>query len=193
MAEPKASLCDPGLPPQQSHPTPRELALQLAAFKREVELMFLARDEALVLQAAANKIHFEALNHEGARILKATEITVSRDSWDAFLKSFAEWKTTTERTLLGALPRPEFQTYKDSTERALTLKAGEARGAAGLWSLIVAGIGVAGAVVGLFLSLSATKQAPAPQIIYAPASQQTPTSTTTTTVPTGPAVPSAAP
>jgi len=53
---------------------------------------------------------------------------VSRDTWDANQKSLEEWKVSVDRLLHGNLPRAEFQTYKESTDKALTLKAGQSQG-----------------------------------------------------------------
>ena len=64
-----------------------------------IDQRFEARDGALVLQADANAAHFDALNHEAARILKAAEITVSRDTWDEFQKGYAEWKSSVDRII----------------------------------------------------------------------------------------------
>ena len=111
------------------------LGKEIAALDQKVDLKLKAiddkisaRDKALDLQSEANKVHFDQLNHEGARILKATEITVSRDTWDSFIESDRAWKSNADRALQSLLPRSEFQTYKDATEKALTLKAGQSQG-----------------------------------------------------------------
>ena len=104
------------------------LEQNLASLSEEVELKFKARDKAQKLQHRIDQEHFKALNNEAARILKATEVTVSRDTWNAEQKSFQDWKNNVERMLQGALPRTEFQTYKDATDKALTLKAGQSQG-----------------------------------------------------------------
>lgn len=49
-------------------------------------------DRARELQALDYKEHFERLNGEAGRILKAIEVTVSRDTWDGFQKEFLELK-----------------------------------------------------------------------------------------------------
>lgn len=97
----------------------------ISALKSETALKFTARDDAQELQAAANKEHFENLNHEAARIQKATEITVSRDTWDGFLKAYQEWKSTTDTIVRAAVSRTEFQTYKDTLTAEMAAKAAQ--------------------------------------------------------------------
>ena len=101
---------------------------QIAAVKNETDLKFAARDAAQKLQYQIDQDHFTSLNHEAARILKATEVTVSRDTWDASQKAANDWKVAVERRLQDSLPRSEFQTYKETTDKALTLKAGQSQG-----------------------------------------------------------------
>lgn len=64
-----------------------------------VENMITTRDKALELQAKADEIHFLNLNHEAARILKAQEVSVSRDTWDAFIEGDRKWKADIEKRL----------------------------------------------------------------------------------------------
>jgi multidrug efflux pump subunit AcrB len=105
----------------------------VAALAAETDLKFEARDKAQALQFQADQEHFRTLNHEAARILKATEITVSRDTWDAFKENDHQWKTHVEARLAGAMKTAEFNIYKETTERALNLGAGKGQG---IWQLI---------------------------------------------------------
>ena len=104
------------------------LEQKIVALDTETNLKFKARDDAQKLQYQIDQDHFASLNHEAARILKATEITVSRDTWEANQKAYHEWRATVDRRLQEAMPRTEFQTYKDTTDKALTLKAGQSQG-----------------------------------------------------------------
>lgn len=97
----------------------------IAALKTETGLKFDARDDARKLQADANEKHFADLNHEAARIQKATEVTVSRDTWDGFLKAYQEWKVATDIVVQAAVSRTEFQTYKDTLTTQIATKAAQ--------------------------------------------------------------------
>lgn len=90
------------------------------------------------------KIHFEALNNEGKRITAMTDRTVSNDTWTGFIKQYEERHGDLQRKLEAAVSKDEFQSYRSTTERALTLKAGQTQG-----------IGMVGTIVlGLFVVLS---------------------------------------
>jgi len=108
------------------------LEMQIAHLHEKVDGKFFSRDKALELQAEANKIHFVQLNNEAARILKAAETTVSRDTWEGFQK--------------------EYQAYKASTERALTLAAGKASGVGMVTGLMFTAAGALIPVLIWFLS-----------------------------------------
>ena len=67
---------------------------RLDAMEANFRIEIAARDKAVELQAKANDIHFDALNHENARIAAASATSVSRDTWDAFKTSDEVWKDT---------------------------------------------------------------------------------------------------
>ena len=96
--------------------------------KAHFDVQLIAIDKALQLQAAENKRRLDELNHEHARVAQAQQTYVSKDTWDGYVKGDLLWKTAADRSVQLALPRPEFQAYKDTTEKALTLKAGQAQG-----------------------------------------------------------------
>ncbi len=112
------------------------------AVKTETDLKFEARDKAQLLQHEIDQEHFKALNNEAARILKATQITVSRDTWEAFKEADNAWKAKTDALLAGVMLKADFQTYKETTERALNLGAGKWQG---IWLLI----STAGAIISM--------------------------------------------
>ena len=117
-----------------------------------IEERFKAQETALKLQAVDNKEHFERLNGEAARILKATEITVSRDTWDAFKKSDQDWKNVTDRTMQGLLTKGEFQIYKESTDKALLLKAGQSIGVGTSFGVLAQALTVLMAFIAILLA-----------------------------------------
>ncbi len=129
----------------------QHLEYKITCLKNEVELKFKnvndradMTEAALELQSGANRDHFETLNHEAARILKATEITVSRDTWDAFQKDYSDWKSRIERTMAAALGKDEFNTYRTETNRALTLRTGQGQGVYMSWQTFLAIFGLIG-------------------------------------------------
>lgn len=87
-----------------------------------------ARDHALKIQTEANRVHFDALNHEAARIQAAADKSVSRDTWDEYLKNDQEWKSKFDQQFPALLTKAEFQTYKETSDKALQLKAGQSQG-----------------------------------------------------------------
>lgn len=110
-----------------------------------LEEKFKAIEAADKLLREQNKIHFEALNNEGKRITAMTEKTVSQDTWNGFMKQYEERQSQLQRMVDGSVSKEEFQSYKATTERALTLKAGQSQG-----------VGTIGAIVlGLFVAMSA--------------------------------------
>lgn len=112
-----------------------------------VNLKFEARDVALKLQFEQNQDRFKELNNEAARILKATEVTVSRDVWNNFQENFLAWKTGVERQIQEATTRNEFQTYKQNTDKALTTAAAQAEIQATSKARVAMFIGAAAAMV----------------------------------------------
>lgn len=113
-----------------------------------------ARDKALELQAEANKTHFIALNNEAARILKAIEVTVSRDTWNAFKQSYDDWTRKVETAIGGLLPAKDFNEFKDATNRALQIKTGQAQGVGMTTSTLVTIVVVVTAVAGMIFGLA---------------------------------------
>lgn len=126
---------------------------RLAAIEDKIK----ERDKALELQAAENKRRLAELNHEHARVAKAQETYVSKDTWDGYVAARQAWTTAADRTMQLALPRPEFQAYKDTTEKALTLKAGQSQGfglTASVVVQIISACASIGAIVGVILVLA---------------------------------------
>ena len=123
---------------------------KIQAVERETDLKFKARDQALKLQFEADQLHFASLNHEAARILKATEITVSRDTWDAFKDADRIWKASMDHAIITLLPRGEFNVYKETTEKALNLGAGKWQGVLQLISTVASFAAIVG-VASVFL------------------------------------------
>lgn len=110
------------------------------------------RDRALLLQAEEYKRRMTDLNNENGRILAAQATSVSKDTWDGFIIGFESWKSATEKIIQAALPRVEFQAYKDATDKALTLGAGKSTGI-GLTANIVAQVLWAGASIAAIVGL----------------------------------------
>jgi hypothetical protein len=109
-----------------------------------IEERFRAIEAADKLLREQNKSHFEILNNEGRRITAMTDKTVSQDKWDGFIKQYEERHLKLEKAIDGTVLKSEFQDYKASTERALTLKVGQTQG-----------IGQVGTIVlGFFVILS---------------------------------------
>lgn len=139
-------------------PTERELFEEkLRALRAEHELQFkaiyekfAALDEARKLQAAADKEHFSALNNEAARIQKAADLSVSRDTWDAFKQTDQKWKSDIEKLAATHLPRQEFQTYKETTDKARDVKTGQTQGVSMVWAIFLGIVAVAGVMFGIF-------------------------------------------
>ncbi len=101
------------------------LERDIAALRNEMGLKFQNIEDrledtadALALSAGQNKEHFAALNNEAERIRKAAEITVSRDTWDAF--------------------KEEYNGYKEETNSKLTLRAGQLQGLGISWQAALA-------------------------------------------------------
>lgn len=63
------------------------LTERLAKLEVLVEEGFKSRDNALVLQGNADRIHFESLNNEADRISKAAALSVSREVYEADKKA----------------------------------------------------------------------------------------------------------
>lgn len=112
-----------------------EFDLKIAATHEQIKL----RDKALELQAVANSIHFEQLNNEAERILKAAETTVSKDTWEAFSRSFQEWKGSVDRSVQSLMPRSEFYTYKEVTDKERAAALGRAKGITSTWGYLFSG------------------------------------------------------
>ena len=112
------------------------------------------RDKALDLQAIENNRRLNELNHEHARVALAQQTYVSKDTWDGYIKSDLMWKGTADRSMQAGVTRAEFQAYKDTTEKALTLKAGQSQGIGMTTSAIVqlfATLAAAVTIVSVFL------------------------------------------
>lgn len=55
--------------------------------------------EALKNQAVEYERRLVSLNHEAQRLQSAVVQNVSRDTWEAFIKTFGEWKWTVDKGL----------------------------------------------------------------------------------------------
>lgn len=118
----------------------------------EVKLVkerFEARDKALADKAAEYKEHFTALNNEAARILKATEVTVSRDTWDAFLASFRLWQAQVNSQLENAITDKEFNEFKATANKDADTRLGKNQGISASVSAVIIAITVTATIVGL--------------------------------------------
>lgn len=113
------------------------------------------RAEALTLQAAEYERRLESLNGEQARIAANQSSSVSRELWDSTEREDREWKRRADAAIADRVSRAEFQTYKEATEKALTLKAGQSLGigaTAAVMVQILSSLGViASIVVAIFL------------------------------------------
>ncbi len=86
------------------------------------------RSIALELQAKEYERRLESLNGEQSRIAKTQETYISREIWERFADEDRQWKTRAELALAGCMRSSEFAIYKETTDKALTLKAGQSQG-----------------------------------------------------------------
>ena len=107
-----------------------------------IEQKFSAIKEADNLLREQNKVHFENLNNEGKRITAMTEKTVSQDTWNGFIKQNDDRDKAVQHLTSTAMTKEEFQMFKATTERALTLSSGELKGRGDVWGMLVAVISV---------------------------------------------------
>lgn len=112
-----------------------------------------ARDKALKLQDVEYKRRLGELNHEHSRVATAQQTYVSKDTWDGFIKSDLLWKSSADRAIQAAVPRSEFQEYKDTTETALALKTGQSQGVSMTTGAIVILITVLLSAAGLAVAI----------------------------------------
>lgn len=94
-------------------------------------------DEARKIQAVEYERRLNSLNGEQARIAQSQATYISREIWEAFQK---EHRTLMDRMVTiqsGSVSAKEFQVYKDSVEKALSLAAGQKQGV-GMMTYIVA-------------------------------------------------------
>lgn len=120
---------------------------------KAIDEKFATRDKALDLQAEANGVHFTALNNEAARILKAIEVTVSRDTWNAFKQSYDDWVRKVELAVGGLLPTKDFNSFKEEVNKSLQTKDGQRVGVtmttSALTSIVIVVAAVAGIIFGI--------------------------------------------
>jgi hypothetical protein len=124
------------MPDQSANPTAIEewnfptlkafIEQQIGNLRSETDLKFTAAEAARKHQYVIDQEHFTALNSEAARILRATEITVSRDTWDGFLTGDRKWKSEVDIAIRATVSATEFQTYKDTLTRELAAKSAQA-------------------------------------------------------------------
>lgn len=107
-----------------------------------------AEADTLKLQAAEYERRLTALNGEAQRIAKVHELNVTRDDLDRVERENTEWHRKQDLSLAQALPRPEFQAYKEATDRALQLKAGQSAGIGLTASTMVTGVALLFGLIG---------------------------------------------
>lgn len=95
---------------------------------KSLEALRAAEARALILQAEEYERRLDALNGEQARIAANQSASVSRELWESTQREDRDWKRRVEGQVADRVSREEFQTYKDATERALTLRAGQSQG-----------------------------------------------------------------
>lgn len=125
--------------------------------KYELILQKLAAMEmARIDKADEYKGHFASLNGEAGRILKAIEITVSRDTWEGFLVNHRNWRAEVDKALQGAITDKEFLEFKNSLAKDAAIlakdadtKVGWGKGISAVIAAIVGAVFLAAAVVGI--------------------------------------------
>lgn len=126
-----------------------------AKINYEVKLIwreFESREKARQDKAGEYKEHFTALNNEAARILKATEVTVSRDTWDAFLTTFRLWQAQVNASIDNSITDKEFNEFKNTADKDANTRTGKNQGITMSVTALVAAIGVTATLVGLFFT-----------------------------------------
>jgi hypothetical protein len=126
---------------------------KIKALDARVTLELQARDKALEHQAEQNAEHFTSLNNEAARILAATAVTVSQDTWREFLKNHQSWKDATDKALQGTVSAETFHTYKETTAKATDLRTGNTQGTETSFKRIAALITIAAIAIGAVIAL----------------------------------------
>ena len=106
------------------------------------------RDKALQLQAEANKVHFDNLNHEAVRILEQSMRTVSADTWRAFERTDTEWKSRADRKLQEAVTREDFNDFRKTTDRSFSMQEGAFKSRSRAFAIIAAIAGVIAVISG---------------------------------------------
>ncbi len=117
--------------------------------RRWVEDQFKAIAKALELEAAELARRLEGLNGEQARIARSQATYVSREIWDATVNEWVTWRSKNDTNVQDKVGRTEFQVYKETTDRALTLKAGEAQGMSKTTAILFSVISATAAVAGI--------------------------------------------
>ncbi len=100
----------------------------ISTLKEHFEKLFREMARALRLQAKEYKRRLKDLNGEQARIASSQATYVSRELWDRSQSEDREWKRKADLAIAGTLSADEFQRYKETTDRALQLKAGQDKG-----------------------------------------------------------------
>ena len=106
------------------------------------------RDKALQLQAEANKVHFDNLNHEAARIQAASMRTVSADTWTAFERTDNVWKAQADRKLQEAVTREDIREFRKATEHQFSMQEGAFKSRSRAFAIIAAIAGVLAVISG---------------------------------------------
>lgn len=114
---------------------------RLAGVQREVNLQADASKEAILKAEAASEVRFASVNEFRAQLGDQTKTFLPRETFDAFIASFAE--------------------YKEATNRALILREGTTQGARDskqqqgvTVGYFFGGLGALGVIVGLIVALS---------------------------------------
>lgn len=103
---------------------------------RSLDALRAAEARALILQAEEYERRLEGLNGEQARIATNQSASVSRELWESTQREDRDWKRRIEGQVADRISREEFQTYKEATERALTLRAGQSQGISAFGGII---------------------------------------------------------
>ncbi len=115
----------------------------LEAYWKEVEdQKEIARKLALV----ELERRLEALNHAHQRAAEVLLTYVTREAWEKYREEDGMWKRQMEVTRASLVTDAEFQTYKETTQTALTLSTGRSVGIGSVWSAVVIGFSILAAI-----------------------------------------------
>lgn len=119
--------------------------LKISAIREELA----SRDKALLLQSEDNRRHFDALNNEAVRILRAAEMSVSRDTWNAFTEGYHIRHAELEKRMLETITRAEFYAFKENIEKEVMRHTAQGEGIKMSLTALIAVITAAAAIAGI--------------------------------------------